>query len=196
MTRGGEFLSRKRSRFLLGAAAAMLFPATAQAQQASGVDRADATTSDGDIIVTAQKRNERLLDVPLAITAITGDEIARRGAVSLQDLQYSVPGLSLVEQGPGQERIQIRGVANSNGLPTFGQYLDEMPISIDDQTQALNPRLYDMKQIEVLRGPQGTLYGEGSMGGTIRYLTADPDLKRVGGNLEGQVGSVADGGTA
>ena len=196
MTRGGEFLSRMRSRLLLGAAAAMLLPAAAQAQQASGADRADAATSDGDIIVTAQKRSERLLDVPLAITAITGDEIARRGASSLQDLQYSVPGLSLVEQGPGQERIQIRGVANSNGLPTFGQYLDEMPISIDDQTQALNPRLYDMKQIEVLRGPQGTLYGEGSMGGTIRYLTADPDLKRVGGDMEGQVGSVTDGGTA
>ena len=87
MTRGGEFLSRMRSRFLLGAAAAMLLPAAAQAQQAPGADRADATSIDGDIIVTAQKRNERLLDVPLAITAITGDEIARRGAASLQDLQ-------------------------------------------------------------------------------------------------------------
>lgn len=190
MTRGCEYLSRMRSRLLLGAAAAMLLPAGAQAQEAPGVDQAD------DIIVTAQKREERLLDVPLAISAVTGEEIARRGAASLQDLQYSIPGLSIVEQGPGQQRIQIRGVANSNGLPTFGQYIDEMPISIDDQTQALDLRLIDMKQVEVLRGPQGTLYGEGSMGGTIRYLTADPDLNQIGGSVESQIGSVKGGNTA
>jgi outer membrane receptor protein involved in Fe transport len=183
---------------LLGtAAAALILPAAAQGQTSP---TAEATNSagerDDDIVVTATKREERLLDVPIAITAITGAEIERRGALSLQDLQYSVPGLSLVEQGPGQQRIQLRGVANSNGLPTFGQYLDEMPMSIDDQTQSLDLRLLDMKQIEVLRGPQGTLYGEGSMGGTIRYVTADPDLTRIGGSVEGQAGSVTDGATA
>jgi len=196
MTRGCEYLSRMRSRLLLGAAAAMLLPAGAQAQEVQGVDQAGSATDEGDIIVTAQKREQRLLDVPLAISAVTGEEIARRGAASLQDLQYSIPGLSIVGQGPGQQRIQIRGVANSNGLPTFGQYIDEMPISIDDQTQALDLRLIDMKQVEVLRGPQGTLYGEGSMGGTIRYLTADPDLNQIGGSVESQVGSVKDGNTA
>ncbi len=149
-----------------------------------------------EIVVTAQKREERLLEVPLAITAVTGDEIARRGVSTLHDLQYSVPGLSMVEQGPGMQRIQLRGISNSNGLPTVGLYLDEMPITLEDATSNANPRLIDMKRIEVLRGPQGTLYGEGSMGGTIRYLTADPDLARTGANVEAQVGSVNDGGTA
>ena len=142
-----------------------------------------------EVVVTAQKREERLIDVPMAITAVTGDEIERRGVSSLQDLQYSVPGLSVVQSGPGQERIQIRGVTTTNGLPTVGQYLDEMPISIDDNTQSLDLRLIDMERIEVLRGPQGTLYGEGSMGGTIRYLTANPDLTRFGGSFEAQAGA-------
>jgi len=149
-----------------------------------------------EVVVTAQKRLERLLDVPMAITAVTGAEMERRGVSSLQDLQYSVPGLSLVQSGPGQERIQIRGVSTTNGLPTVGQYLDEMPISIDDNTQSLDLRLIDMERIEVLRGPQGTLYGEGSMGGTIRYLTAKPDLTSFGGSFEAQAGAVADGDTA
>lgn len=192
------FLKRSSGirRQLLVGVAALAMPAGVQAQVAETTRQADADAERGDIIVTAQKRDERLLDVPLAITAVTGEEIERRGVTSLRELQYAVPGLSLVEQGPGQQRIQLRGVSNSNGLPTFGQYLDEMPISIDDQTQSLDLRLIDMRQIEVLRGPQGTLYGEGSMGGTIRYLTADPDLDRIGGNFESQVGSVTDGGTA
>jgi iron complex outermembrane receptor protein len=149
-----------------------------------------------EIVVTAQKREERLLEVPMAISAVTGTELERRGVSSLTELQYSVPGLSLVAYGPGQERIQIRGITTANGLPTVGRYLDEIPISIDENANGLDLRLIDMKRIEVLRGPQGTLYGEGSMGGTIRYLTADPDLTSFGGSFEAQAGSVTDGGTA
>lgn len=149
-----------------------------------------------EIVVTAQKREERLLDVPMAITAVTGADIERRGVSSLSELQYSVPGPSLVAYGPGQERIQIRGITTANGLPTVGRYLDEIPLSIDENASGLDLRLIDMKQIEVLRGPQGTLYGEGSMGGTIRYLTADPDLTSFGGSFETQAGSVTDGSTA
>jgi iron complex outermembrane receptor protein len=175
---------------------AIALPAGAMAQTNTAAPDPKGATELQEIVVTAQKREQRLIDVPMAITAITGDEIERRGVSNLQDLQYSVPGLSLIEQGPGQQRIQLRGISNLNGLPTVGQYLDEMPISIDDLTQNLDPRLIDMKQIEVLRGPQGTLYGEGSMGGTIRFLTADPDLGRFGGSLEGQAGSVTDGSTA
>jgi iron complex outermembrane receptor protein len=193
VVRLGEYSSWVGRRLLLGTASvALTLPAVAHAQ-ASGNGTPEVLE---EIVVTAQKREERLLDVPLAITAFTGVDLERRNASSLQDLQYSVPGLSLIETGPGQQRIQIRGISNLNGLPTVGQYLDEMPISIDDQTQNAGPRLIDMKQVEVLRGPQGTLYGEGSMGGTIRFLTADPNLQSFGGNLEAQAGSVADGGTA
>ena len=74
-----------------------------------------------EVVVTAQKREERLIDVPLSITAVSGYEIERRGASGLQDLQFSVPGLSLVGSGPGQQRIQLRGVTTTNGLPTIGQ---------------------------------------------------------------------------
>jgi outer membrane receptor protein involved in Fe transport len=149
-----------------------------------------------EIFVTAQKREQRLQDVPMSITAITGDDVTRRGASTLLDLQYSVPGLSLLEYGPGQERIQMRGISSTFGLPTVGRYLDEMPISIDIQGIGFEMRLLDVERLEVLRGPQGTLYGEGSMGGTIRYLTADPDLTRFGGTFEAQGGAVTDGGTA
>lgn len=195
MTHKNGFRTWARAQLLLGvAAAALVAPAGVMAQTVAG--QTEDVVNLGDIIVTSQKREERLLDVPMAITAVTGDEIERRGAASLRDLQYSVPGLSLVEQGPGQQRLQIRGVTTSNGLPTVGQYLDEMPISIDDQTQSLDLRLIDMERIEVLRGPQGTLYGEGSMGGTIRYLTANPDLNESGGSIEGEAGSVTDGDTA
>lgn len=186
---------RVRGQLLTGMAAIVLalpFGAAAQTAPAG----AEEPVLLEEIIVTAQKRMERLVDVPMAITAVTGAEIGRRGASSLQDLQYSVPGLSLVEAGPGQERLQMRGVSATNGLPTVGQYLDEMPISTDDNTQSLGLRLIDMERIEVLRGPQGTLYGEGSMGGTIRYLTANPNLSEFSGSVEAQAGTVKDGNTA
>jgi iron complex outermembrane receptor protein len=149
-----------------------------------------------EIVVTAQKREQRLQDVPISISAVTGDEISKRGATSLIDLVYSVPGVSATEYGPGQERIQMRGVSNTLGLATVGRYLDEMPINIDAQGLGLDLRLIDMERIEILRGPQGTLYGEGSMGGTVRYLTANPNLSRFGADLEAQVGAVTDGGTS
>jgi outer membrane receptor protein involved in Fe transport len=196
MKNSGKYSSIARSQFLLGATAIALAMSSGAHAQAADAPKPDMAQSEGDIIVTAQKREERLLDVPMAITALTGEEIQRRGSASLVDLQYSVPGLSLLELGPGQQRIQIRGISNSNGLPTVGQYLDEMPISIDDFSQNLDPRFLDMRQVEVLRGPQGTLYGEGSMGGTIRFLTADPDLTRFGGSFYGEAGSVRDGNTA
>ncbi|MFV3074958.1 TonB-dependent receptor [Niveispirillum fermenti] len=173
----------------------LALPAGVQAQATTAAVGAEPVILE-EIIVTAQKRMERLIEVPLAITAVTGAEIERRGVASLRELQYAVPGLSLVETAPGQERLQIRGVSATNGLPTVGQYLDEMPTSIDDNTQSVGLRLIDMERVEVLRGPQGTLYGEGSMGGTIRYLTANPDLRDFGGRLEGQLGRVTDGGTA
>lgn len=158
--------------------------------------RNEQSTTLEEIVVTAQKREQSLQTVPMSITAITGNDIRERGASTLLDLQYSVPGLSLLEYGPGQERIQMRGISSAFGLPTVGRYLDEMPISVDAQGLGVEMRFIDMERIEVLRGPQGTLYGEGSMGGTIRYLTANPDLSEFGGNFEAQAGSVADGGTA
>ena len=197
MKKCSQYSSWTRDQLLSGVAAIMfLIPTGATAQDTADEREAQAGTDRDVIIVTAQKREERIIDVPLAITAITGTEIERRNSSSLIDLQYTVPGLSLTQNGPGQQRIQLRGITTSNGLPTVGQYLDEMPLSIDDNTQALDLRLLDIERVEVLRGPQGTLYGEGSMGGTIRYITTDPVLTRFEADAEAQVGMIADGGVA
>lgn len=162
--------------------------------QATGVDDTVA-----DIVVTAQKREQRLQDVPISITAVTSEEIQARNVTSLNDLQYSVPGLSIFSsQGPGQDVIQIGGVSNVTGLATVGTYLNEMAINGASAQggpggQSLDIRLLDLARIEVLRGPQGTLYGEGSMGGTIHYVTNSPDLDTYSGSLEGEVGHITGG---
>jgi iron complex outermembrane recepter protein len=146
-----------------------------------------------EIVVTAQKYEQRLQDVPLSISAVTADELAARNVRSLADMQFSVPGLSSFEYGPGVGYVQIRGVSTSIGNQTVGRYLDEMPINGDAQGSGIDVRLIDMQRVEVLRGPQGTLYGEGSMGGTIRYLTTSPDLNEFSGSVEAGGGQVTDG---
>jgi outer membrane receptor protein involved in Fe transport len=148
------------------------------------------------ITVTATKRNERITDVPLAVTAIGDAEIRDRGAADLRDMQYSVPGLNIQEQTPGANRIQLRGVnaGFGTGLPIVGTYLDEMGITLDLQSRDTLVPLVDMSRIEVLRGPQGTLYGEGSMAGTIRYLTRNPSLTKTDGFVEANLYKQGEGG--
>ncbi len=151
-----------------------------------------------EIMVTAQKREQALIDVPISITAMTSEEIDARNISHLIEAMYTVPGLTLSEFGPGQQRAQLRGVAaggGSTGLATVGFYLDEIPINLGSAS-ALDVRLLDMARVEVLRGPQPTLYGEGSMGGTVRYVTADPDLSGFSGKLSGRWGSITDGSGA
>jgi outer membrane receptor protein involved in Fe transport len=146
-----------------------------------------------EIIVTAQKREERLIDVPAPITAVTGDDISARGAPDLESLQFSVPGFSALRYGPGAERAQLRGISSNYGRETVGRYLDEMPINAETVGGSPDIRLIDMQRVEVLRGPQPTLYGDGSMGGTIRYVTASPDLKTASGSITMDGNSVQDG---
>lgn len=146
-----------------------------------------------EIIVTARRREERLLDVPMSISAFTGEDIAARGVGALTDLQASVPGLRIVDIGPGSQRIQLRGVSQYLGLPTVGNYIDEFSVNPESASGAAEIRLLDMERVEVLRGPQPALYGEGSMGGTIRYVTAAPDLDEFGGNLLGEISSIRGG---
>jgi iron complex outermembrane recepter protein len=152
----------------------------AHAQSAPGADV---------VTVTATKRSERITDVPLAVTAIGESEIRDRGAVDIRDLQYSIPGLNIQEQSPGANRIQLRGVnaGAGTGLPIVGTYVDEMGVTIDQQQRDAPFPLVDLARIEVLRGPQGTLYGEGSLAGTIRYITRNPSLTQSNGFVEANV---------
>lgn len=146
-----------------------------------------------EVVVTAEMRRERLIDVPASITVISGNDIARTGAATIEDLQYEAPGMSIAEFSPGQQRIEIDGISAYEGLPTVGVYLDEMPLNMNFAGSGMDVRLLDMQRVEVLRGPQGTLYGQGSLGGTIRYITNQPNLNAFGGSFESQ-GAAIDGG--
>jgi outer membrane receptor protein involved in Fe transport len=173
------------------AAAALAAPSAATA--ATTGDQSSAQVS--EVVVTAQKTEQRLQDVPLSVTAVTGSEIEARDITSLEDMEGAIPGLSSFHYGPGVQYIQMRGIATISGNPTVATFIDEVSTTTDLQGQPIDVRLYDMQRVEVLRGPQGTLYGEGAMGGAIRYITADPQLGGFTGRLEGEIGSVTDGGT-
>jgi iron complex outermembrane recepter protein len=144
--------------------------------------------------VTASKRLQTLEQIPGAVTALGKDELNLSGANAIEDIQYKVPSLSIVTLYPGSQQIQLRGISSNLGLPTVGIYLDEMPLSSDIVYSGLDINLRDLSRVEVLRGPQGTLYGEGSMGGTIKYVTSNPVFGRFLGEASIDAGSVAGGG--
>jgi outer membrane receptor protein involved in Fe transport len=132
------------------------------------------------VTVTALKRGEeRLVDVPVAVTAVEARQIDELGANSLQQVAALAPGASLIEYAPSQNKIQIRGLSASAGDPMVGYYLDETPWAMLMGYQTPDTSVFDLDRLEVLRGPQGTLYGDSAMGGVLRFITAQPDLRRV-----------------
>ena len=149
-----------------------------------------------EVIVTAQKREQNILEIPFAVSVVGEDEIKARGALDIKDLQYSIPGLSISSNFPGQDRVQIRGASSDVGIgsPTVGRYLDEVSVNSDATQRALDIPLLDIQRVEVLRGPQGTLYGAGSIGGTMRFITNSPDLSETSGELGFGFNSVDGGG--
>lgn len=147
------------------------------------------------IVVTAQKREQALLDVPLSIQAISGEQLEEQGTKELNDLIESIPGASSVSRtAPGFETIQIRGIASgTTGDATVGYYVDDVPFSVPNLQLAPPSRLFDLQRVEVLRGPQGTLYGQGAMGGTIRLVTASPDYNDVLGRAQFELSDTSGG---
>lgn len=137
-----------------------------------------------EIVVTAQKREQSLQEVPISVTALRGEDLQQRGAEGLTEFTRLVPGLSYVDYGPGGQRnnrpLIIRGIDSSGefAAPSVGYYIDETPISVADT------KLFDLERIEVLRGPQGTLYGVGTAGGTIKLITKQPRLNTFEGAAE------------
>jgi iron complex outermembrane recepter protein len=158
------------------------------------------TSSDSlaEIVVTAQRRAERLQDVPAAITALSGDALNEMRLQGNADLAAHVPSLSFDVLGPGETTLTIRGLGTSYGLePAVSLYINETPLDIRTDGFAGAPDIdfFDVDRVEVLRGPQGTLYGSSSMGGAVRILTAQPDPKAFAVNME-VGGSSMDGGGA
>jgi outer membrane receptor protein involved in Fe transport len=165
------------------------------AAQEQGAPAADAGR-DGDIIVTARKREERAIDVPIAVTAVSGAALEKRGAANLADFLQEVPGVGIYDGGSALgTKITIRGISTSLGANENGFYLDDLPFT--GVTVPISPdvRAWDLDRVEILRGPQGTLFGEGSMGGTVRILTKGADLNEWEAKGLGMVSDTKGGGT-
>ncbi len=135
-----------------------------------------------EVIVTAQKREQNQLEVPLTMQSFDGAAIEEQGIYGLEDIIERIPGGILLYEGtPGTTSVHMRGsgATSVTGDNTIGFYVDDTPFSVPNLQAAPPPNLlYDLERVEVLRGPQGTLYGQGSMGGTIKYVSRQPDLER------------------
>ncbi|MEE4348989.1 MAG: TonB-dependent receptor [Pacificimonas sp.] len=178
---------------VLLSSAALAMPTMAQNMGDDTEVEAESGGSGPTIVVTAARREQNIADVPIAISALTSEELERRNAFSLDDVQAAVPGLRLVDIGPGSQRIQLRGVSQYLGQATVGNYINEFSATNIGPAGVVEVQFLDMERVEVLRGPQPTLYGENSMGGTIRYITAKPDLDELMVSVAGEVSTINDG---
>jgi iron complex outermembrane receptor protein len=152
-----------------------------------------------EIIVTAEKRESTVQTTPISLTAVSGQDIRDRGLTDLGDLVQSVPGVSIRTSGPGMTEFEMRGVASTGGnSPTVGFYYDDTsltaPSASNEGKIVISPALYDLNRIEVLRGPQGTLYGSGSMGGTIKVVPNAPNPDAFDASAEVVFGDTDHGG--
>ncbi len=150
-----------------------------------------------EIIVTATKRETTLQDVALSISVLSEEMISNSGITSVQNLSSMVAGLDANNQGPGLSNLTIRGITNTSDSffvnSTVGFYVDEIPVA-GDPLRSPELSLFDAQRVEVLRGPQGTLFGDGSLGGTIRVITNKPDSKEFSGRAVGTYSSWDGGG--
>ncbi len=162
---------------------------TALAQQAGG-------GALEEIVVTASKREQNLLEVPSSVQAFQGSQLEREGLRDLGELTQRIPGASIVSKSAaGFETIQLRGISSGTvGDATVGYYIDELAFGIPNLQLAPPSRLIDLERVEVLRGPQGTLYGQGSMGGTIKMITRRPDTSEFDVKLAAEGSQTEDGG--
>jgi outer membrane receptor protein involved in Fe transport len=192
--------------FLLGSGALLGLtaqPVLAQVQEEQPAPQNDQRAADADvaeIIITAQKREERILDIPQSVTVVGGDTIERQQATTFQQYINEIPGLSITESEPGSTRLTLRGVNTEGVSSTVAVYVDEMPFGSSSGlangailTGDIDP--FDLARIEVLRGPQGTLYGANSLGGIFKYVTNTPKLGQLSARARAGLEFVNDGGT-
>ncbi|RST31809.1 TonB-dependent receptor [Sphingomonas ginkgonis] len=189
---------------LVGSAAlAFVTPAAAQTSQEGAAQATNPTattparevTNDGEIIVTATKRATTVQDVPFSVNAQSQQDLQRANAQTVEDISRNVAGLTVQNLGPGQSQVSVRGVSagqivrDQPGVKEqVGVYLDESVISLSLFTPDFD--LFDLNRVETLRGPQGTLFGSGSVGGTLRYITNQPKLGKVEGLVEANANTV------
>ncbi len=170
---------QKQNKPWLGRFAAALAAALISAPAvAADAEDEESVSAMEEIVVTATYRDTDLMDTPISISALTGDQIIDKGIHNIFSLYNNIPGLNLKKATSGFNDVTIRGIspyAEGNGSPV-GAYLNNMPIgSTNGDAQHFSIPLFDLQRVEVLKGPQGTLYGEGAMGGAIRYITNKPN---------------------
>lgn len=179
------------SRSLLALGVSSIALGTAQAQEAETAPVLDA----GEIVVTARKTSERLQDVPISVSALSGDQLRENGAVDVKDVMRNVSGLSFAGVERGLGNYNIRGVSTVASAPTVGIYLDDISLVTiaTSFSGAFDPIFFDMERLEILKGPQGTLYGGSSMGGAIKYVSARPDTSAISGSAAVGAATTAHG---
>jgi iron complex outermembrane recepter protein len=177
-------------------ALSLLIPA-AYAQTTQPVSEAQSNSQLEEIIVTSTRRPERLQDVPLSVTAYSQKELTEKGIVGYEGLAAQTPGVVLNKQTDNFNNFTARGIAtNSYGAnlqSTVAIYIDELPISTIGNTTTLNPNLFDVERVEFLRGPQGTLFGSGSLSGALRILSKSPDPTRFEASTQVDYGVTGSG---
>ena len=149
-----------------------------------------------EVIVTAEKRTQRAQDIPISISVVSAEDMERSGARDFDDLLRSIPGVSYSATESGLSRYSIRGISTAASNPTVGIYLDDVSLLTigTSFSGAADPMLTDLDRIEVLKGPQGTLYGGSAMGGAIKYVTRRPQLDRFDVSASAGIASVDHGG--
>jgi iron complex outermembrane receptor protein len=162
------------------------------------------TVSSGEIpevVVTATRRTENLQNVPIAITALTGETLAQLNVQTFEDFVKYLPNVSTASKGPGQNEIYMRGLSTTQGGNQGGGGINSFPnvaVYLDDQSAQLPGRnldIYaaDLERIEVLEGPQGTLYGAGAQAGAVRYITNKPKLNTTEAGFNASYSTTAHG---
>ncbi|MXP42045.1 TonB-dependent receptor [Altererythrobacter soli] len=168
--------------------------ADAGLQGVAAEERSPADSFGGDIVVTARRTSELISDVPISISAFSQEKMDVRSVKTFEDIANITPGVAI----SGGNRISIRGVIPGGNAGTTGIYIDDTPIQVYSASFATDalPLLFDLERVEVLRGPQGTLFGSGSMGGTIRYITPQPDLTGHSTYARAEVSALQSGGVS
>ncbi|WP_422056290.1 TonB-dependent receptor [Sphingomonas sp.] len=181
-----------RARLLATACAVTLFtvPMSVAAQEAPVGEPGDATAqADQEVVVTATRRAEKIQDVPLSISAFQQEELTEKGIVGFEGIARETPGVVLNRPTQNFNNFTARGIAtngyNANLQSSVAVYIDELPISTIGNTTVVDPTLFDVERVEFLRGPQGTLFGSGSLSGAMRILTKSPNLSSF--DMAGQV---------
>jgi outer membrane receptor protein involved in Fe transport len=160
---------------------------------------ADQGTDLEEVVITATKRESTVQDTPISVTAISAADIANKGLTDFNSLAQTVPGIAMRTSGPGQTEFEMRGLSSAGGnASVVGFYLDETALSSPASAQlgkiVIDPNLYDLNRVEILRGPQGTLYGSSSMGGTVKVVPNAPQLGVYAVSGETVVSTTGSGG--